>query len=45
MEFKIDKELVIMYLEKYYREQLDFNGNVIINLVLNMKDIMKIKLM
>jgi hypothetical protein len=32
MEIEINKELIIIYLEKYYREQLDFNGNVKINL-------------
>ena len=33
MEIEINKELIIIYLEKYYREKLDFNGNVKINLV------------
>ncbi len=33
MEIKIDRNLLIMFIEKYYREQLDFNGKVEIRLV------------
>ena len=33
MELEINKELIIIYIEKYYREKLDFNGNVRINIV------------
>ena len=33
MELEISKELIIIYIERYYREQLNFDGNVKIRLV------------